>query len=141
MKSVHEVHSDTTARKAMQGEATAGVRGLARDAGRQPSENNLRLLDLFDPLDNSSGNLQCFKRRTRGASGALDEMEVGIRKAEVGMRFAVGEGPIFLRIRLRGNRAVALGKHCLKDAGAVRFEWISFGGIFRAVAHQLVLAR
>jgi hypothetical protein len=38
----------------------------------------------------------------------------------------------------RGDRqlSVALGKHCLKDAGAVRFEWIVFGGVFRAVAHQ-----
>jgi hypothetical protein len=36
--------------------------------------------------------------------------------------------------------SVALGKHCLKDAGAVRFEWMIFGGVFRTVAYQLVLA-
>jgi hypothetical protein len=55
----------------------------------QPRENNLRLLDLLNPLDNSSGNLQVFKRATRGAMDALGgggNSEVGSRGAEVGSR-------------------------------------------------------
>jgi hypothetical protein len=35
--------------------------------------------------------------------------------------------------------SVALGKHCLKDAGAGRFEWMIFGGVFRALAHHRAL--
>jgi hypothetical protein len=85
-KRVHEVHSERTERKSQQGEATAGVRGLAKDAECQPREKNLRLLNIFDSLEKSSGNLQGLKRRTRGASGALDgsNSEFGSRKSGVG---------------------------------------------------------
>jgi hypothetical protein len=81
-----EVHSETTARKSQQCEATADLRGLARDAGRQPSENNLDILDILDALEKSSGNLQVSKRATRGPVDALQ----GSRKsgAEVGMKSA-----------------------------------------------------
>jgi hypothetical protein len=62
-------------------------------------------------------------------SAALEEMKRnGHKKQEETQK---GEGDRQL--------SVALGKHCLKDAGAVRFEWIIFGGVFRAVAHPLVL--
>jgi hypothetical protein len=81
-KRADEVHSKRRARKSKQCEATAGVRGLAKDAECQPSEKNLRLLNIFDSLQKSSGNLQGLKRRTRGASGALDGVEVGSRKSE-----------------------------------------------------------
>jgi hypothetical protein len=78
----HEVHSETTTRKSQQCEATASFRGLAMEAGSQPSEKNLRILDIFDPLEKSSGNLQVFKRVTRGAMDALE----GSRGAGVGSR-------------------------------------------------------
>jgi hypothetical protein len=88
-KRVHEVHSETTVRKSQQCEATADVMVLAREVGSQPSEKNLRILSIFDPLEKSSGNLQVFKRRTRGANGALDGIrnsEFGIRNSEFGIR-------------------------------------------------------
>jgi hypothetical protein len=56
-KRAQEVHSETTTQKSQQGEARAGLMGLVKDAGSQPSENNLRILSLFDPLEKSSGNL------------------------------------------------------------------------------------
>jgi hypothetical protein len=77
-KRAHEVHSETTTQKSQQGEANAGLKDLVMDAECQPSEKNLRILSIFDPLEKSPGNLQVFKRRTRGASCAL---EVGDRKS------------------------------------------------------------
>jgi hypothetical protein len=85
MKSAHTKFTHkTTARKSQQRKATVGVRGLARVAECQPSENNLRLLSIFDPLEKSSGNLQVFKRTTRGASAPWTgwNSEVGNRKSE-----------------------------------------------------------
>jgi hypothetical protein len=66
--------------KSQQCEATAGLRGLARDAGSQPREKNLRILHIFDSLEKSSGNLQVFKR-TQGAQWT-PWPEVGNRRSE-----------------------------------------------------------
>jgi hypothetical protein len=86
MKSVHTKFTHkTTARKSQQREGTAGVRGLTRDAECQPSENNLRLLSIFDPLEKSSGNLQVCKR-TQGAQVAPWKSEVRGQESEVGSR-------------------------------------------------------
>jgi hypothetical protein len=83
MKSVQTKFTQkTTARKSQQCEATADLRGLARDAGRQPSENNLDILDILDALEKSSGNLQILKRATRGPVDALQ----GSRNSEVRSR-------------------------------------------------------
>jgi hypothetical protein len=81
----HEVHSETTTRKSQQCEATGGFRGRAMDAGSQPSENNLDILDILAPLEKSSGNLQVFKR-AQGAQWTPWEEggKVGIRRSEFG---------------------------------------------------------
>jgi hypothetical protein len=68
----HEVRSETTTGKSRQCEATVGFTSLARDAGSQPIEKNLDILDALDALEKSSGNLQVFKRAQGGHVDALE---------------------------------------------------------------------
>jgi hypothetical protein len=81
-KRADEVHSETTTRKLQQCEWAADFRGLAMDAGRQPSEKNLDILDILDALQKSSGNFAGFQEGPRGPRGRLGgRSEVGGRKS------------------------------------------------------------
>jgi hypothetical protein len=80
--------------------------------------------------------------------GVWREGRKGAVEKTVAVLAALQESPRNLSIlRPPQGRQVAVlgmergaGKHCLKDAGAVRFEWIVFGSVFRAVAHQQTLS-
>jgi hypothetical protein len=77
-KRAHEVHSETTARKSQQGEATAGLMGLAMDGGSQPSGKKPAHLEHLEPLGKILGEFAGFEEAHKGRKWRLG----GIRKSE-----------------------------------------------------------